>query len=190
MIANPQPAYLSVEAYLAEEALSQVKHEYIDGQIYAMAGATDAHVTITLNIASLLRNHVRGGDCRVFITDMKVNLSTTNRFYYPDVMVTGDPRDRAFTLFKRHPCLILEVVSDSTEAFDRGDKFNDYQQLECLQEYIVVGQARQRVDCFRRNPEGLWLLQSYHPGDLLFFTSIGFRCEVTALYEDVETIAS
>jgi Uma2 family endonuclease len=190
MIANPQPAYISPETYLAEEAQSQIKHEYIDGKMYAMAGATDAHVTITLNVATLLRNHVRGGNYRVFITDMKINLNTTNRFYYPDVMVTCDPRDRMFTLFKRYPCLILEVVSDSTEAFDRGDKFNDYQQLECLHEYMIVSQVRQRVDCFRRNSEGLWLLQAYYPGDLLSFTSIGFRCEVTALYEDVEPPAS
>ncbi|MEP0885700.1 Uma2 family endonuclease, partial [Trichocoleus sp. ST-U3] len=92
MIASPQQPYLTPEEYLQIEAQSPIKHEYIDGQIYAMAGASDSHVTIALNLATLLRSHVRGSGCRVYISDMKTRIETLNRFYYPDVLVTCDPR--------------------------------------------------------------------------------------------------
>lgn len=91
-----------------------------------MAGASDAHVTISLNLAALLRSHVRGTGCRVYISDMKARIENKNRFYYPDVMVTCDKRDQETINYKSFPCLIVEVLSDSTEAFDRGDKFADY----------------------------------------------------------------
>jgi len=109
-----------------------------------------------------------------------------NVYYYPDVMVTCDRRDRELTSFKRHPCLIVEVLSASTEAFDRGDKFADYQHLESLQEYVLINQKRQRVECFRRNEQGLWVLQSYQSGDTVQLTSVGFECAIAQLYEDVE----
>lgn len=185
MIANQSQNYISAEEYLAEEELSPIKHEYVDGQIYAMAGASDAHVTISLNLASALRNHVRGTGCRVYMADMKAYIETANIFYYPDVMVTCDPRDRALPNHKKYPCLIVEVLSETTEAFDRGDKFENYQQLESLKEYILISQKRQRVDCFRRNSEGLWVLQFCHPGSEIHLKSIDFRTSFEALYEDV-----
>jgi Uma2 family endonuclease len=150
-----------------------------------MAGASDAHVTICLNLASALRNHVRGKSCRVYMSDMKAQIDTANIYYYPDVMVTCDPMDKKFTNHKKYPCLIIEVLSPKTEAFDRGDKFADYQQLETLQEYVLINQKRQRVDCFRRNNEGLWVLQFYHSGSEIHLTSIDFRTHIEALYEDV-----
>lgn len=155
MIASPQPSYFTPEEYLEMEEQSPIKHEYIDGQIYAMAGASDPHVTIALNLAALLCNHVRGSGCRVYIADMKARIESLNCFYYPDVMVTCDERDKQTPNHKRFPCLIIEVLSDSTEAFDRGDKFVDYQQLETLQEYVLINTKRQRFECFRRNSEGL-----------------------------------
>lgn len=185
MIANQSPNYISPEEYLAGEELSPIKHEYIDGQIYAMAGASDAHVTISLNLASLLRNHVRGTGCRVYMADMKAQIDTANIYYYPDVMVTCDARDRVFHNYKKYPCLIVEVLSPKTEAFDRGDKFADYQQLETLQEYVLISQQRQRVDCFRRNAEGFWVLKFYHPGSEIHLASIDFRTSLDAIYEDV-----
>lgn len=106
------------------EETSSIKHEYIDGKIYAMAEATDVHVTIALNIASLLRTHLKGSGCRVYIADMKARIESKNRFYYPDVMVTCDERDRETATYKQFPCLIVEVLSDSTEAGDRGDNTN------------------------------------------------------------------
>ena len=177
--------YLSPEAYLEAEKDSPIKHEYIQGQIYAMAGASDAHVTITANVVALLRNHIRGTGCRLYVTDMKARIESLNIFYYPDVMVTCDERDRNFDYFKRYPCLIIEVLSDKTEAFDRGDKFTDYSELETLQEYVLINQKRMRVERFRRDAEGHWVLYRYNEGDELHLESIGFHCPITAVYEDV-----
>lgn len=185
MIASPQPR-LTAEDYLQMEEYSSVKHEYIDGQIFAMAGASDAHVTIAGNLFALLRNHLRGSGCRVYISDMKTRFEELNRFYYPDILVTCDERDRETPNFKRFPALIVEVLSESTEAFDRGDKFTDYQTLDSLQEYVLISPKRQRIECFRRTPEGLWLLQSYTPIQQSFqLKSVGFEGEIDQIYEDV-----
>jgi len=187
MIASPQEQpYLTPEEYLQMEETSQIKHEYMDGQVYAMAGASDPHVTIAGNLAVLLRNHLRGSSYRVYISAMKVQIKPINRFFYPDVMVTCDERDRATPTYKQYPCLIIEVLSDSTEAFDRGDKFADYQQIETLQEYVLVNTKRQRVECFRRSGEGLWILQSYtSDSPLLRLESVNFEGTMADVYEDV-----
>lgn len=186
MIASPQPSYFTPEEYLAMEEQSPIKHEYINGQIYAMAGASDPHVTIAGNLFVFLRNHVRGSGCRVYIADMKARIESLNCFYYPDVMVTCDEGDKHTPNNKRFPCLIVEVLSDSTEAFERCDKFVDYQQIESLQEYVLINIKRQRVECFRRNSEGLWVLQFYTPEQQIFqLKSVGFEGNLAALYEDV-----
>ncbi|MBE9117939.1 Uma2 family endonuclease [Lusitaniella coriacea LEGE 07157] len=196
MIASSNYIYLTPEEYLKFEEESDVKHEYIDGYAYAMAGAIDAHVTIAGNLFTLLRSHVRGLDCRAYISDMKARIESLNRYFYPDVMVTCDRRDpegicqravREMPNYKQFPCLIVEVLSDSTEAFDRGDKFADYQQLESLQEYVLVNVKRPRVECFRRNSERLWVLQSYTAESETFeLQSINFAGTMQSLYEDVE----
>jgi Uma2 family endonuclease len=185
MIADRTQNYISPEEYLKLEELSQLKHEYIQGEVYAMAGANDTHVAITVNLVTLLRNHVRGSGCRVYMSDMKARIESQNIYYYPDVMVTCDERDKAFQSFKRHPCLIIEVLSKGTEGFDRGDKFADYQELETLQEYVLISQKRQRVECFRRNAEGLWVLYSYNQGSEIHLASVDFRTGIDAIYEDV-----
>lgn len=184
MIASPHPT-LSPEAYLQLEADRPIKHEYIDGEAFAMAGASDVHVTIALNLAALLRNHVRGKGCRVYIADMKARIDTRNCFYYPDIMVTCDPRDAETPTYKRFPKLIVEVLSDSTEAFDRGDKFTHYQTLNTLEEYVIISTRHQRVECFRRTPDNLWLLQTY-TADAFQLQSVQFTDTLTALYEDAE----
>ena len=185
MVTSPE-IYVTPEEYLEIEQNSYTKHEYIDGYIYAMAGASDSHVTIALNLASLLRNHVRSSGCRVYIADMKARIESLNRFYYPDVMVTCDPRDRETQDYKKFPCLIVEVLSDSTEGFDRGDKFADYQVISTLQEYVLINTKRQRIDCFSRNDQGLWVLQFYTPEQKsLRLTSIDFEVTIAQVYEDV-----
>jgi Uma2 family endonuclease len=190
MMASPQQPYLTPAEYLQMEEHSPTKHEYIDGQIYAMVGANDAHVTIALNLAAILRSHVRGSGCRVYMADMKARIESLNRYFYPDILVTCDPRDRETPLEKRFPRLIVEVLSDSTEAFDRGDKFADYQTLDSLQEYVLINTKRQRVECFRRNEAGLWVLQSYTDQQATFqLQSINFEGAIADLYEDV-TFAS
>jgi Uma2 family endonuclease len=151
-----------------------------------MAGANDPHVTITGNAFTMIRSHLRGLGCRVYFSDMKARIDSLNRFYYPDVIVTCDPRDIQSQNQKRFPKLIIEVLSKSTEGFDRGDKFADYRQLESLEEYVLVNTKRQRLDCFRRNEEGLWVLKSYSgEQDKFQLSSINFEGKFDDLYEDV-----
>ena len=186
MVASPQSNYLTLEEYLQMEEKSDIKHEYIDGEIYAMAGASDPHVTVALNLASSLRSHVRGSGCRVYISDMKAQIEKLNRYYYPDVMVTCDERDKETSGSKKYYSLIVEVLSESTESFDRGDKFADYQLVETLQEYVLINTKRRRVECFRRSTQGLWILQTYTPEQQSFeLKSIGFEGTIEDLYEDV-----
>jgi Uma2 family endonuclease len=189
MVAYRQHSYLTPEEYLEMETVSNIKHEYIAGEIYAMAGATDTHVTIAGNIFALLLAHLRGSGCRVYISDMKVRIEARNRFYYPDVMVTCEPKDRENSTYKNFPRLIIEVLSDSTEAFDRGDKFADYQSLPSLQEYVLINSKKARIECFRRTDDGLWLLQFYELENSQFeLTSVEFTGTINEVYEEVNFI--
>lgn len=124
--------------------------------------------------------------CRIYTSDTKVRIENVNIYYYPDLAISCDERDRAFKDFLRYPCLIMEVLLDTTEAFDRGDKFEDYRNLESLQEYVLVSQTRKRVECFRRNAEGQWVLYPYGRTDEIYLTSVDFRCAVVDVYEDVD----
>jgi Uma2 family endonuclease len=191
MIALCDSVFLAPEEYLKLEEKSNIKHEYIDGQVYTMAGTTDTHNTIGLNLALLIRNQLRGSDCRVYFADIKARIEKCNRFYYPDIIVTCDPKDRETPTYKRFPKLIIEVLSNSTEAFDRGDKFNDYQTLDSLEEYVLVNTKHQRFETFRRNDQGLWVLQTYRPDDQTFeLQSINLTASFTDLYQDVELEAN
>jgi len=186
MIAIQQFDYILPEDYLEAEKSNQVKHEYHDGEVYAMAGASDEHVTIGMNIAFLLRNHLQGSGCRSYVFDMKVQIDAVNYFYYPDVMVSCDQRDQSFRFFKKYPTLIIEVLSESTEAKDRGKKFEHYRHLETLQEYGLVSQERQQVEIFRKNEAGLWVLHPFGEGDEVELASVDIKVGIAALYENVE----
>ena len=186
MIALANFQFLTPEEYLELETQSPIKHEYIDGEVCAMAGTTDAHNTIALNLAFLIRNHLRGTGCSVYFADLKVRLEKRNCFYYPDLLVTCNSQDQETPTHKRFPKLIVEVLSDSTEAFDRGDKFNDYQTLESLEEYILVNTKYQRVEIFRRSPQTGWLFQTYTPTNTTFFLhTLDLAISFTDLYEDI-----
>ena len=184
MVALSDRHYLSPEEYLAFEAQSQVKHEYHDGEIFAMAGASDAHVTVALNCASLLLSHLRKSGCRVYMSDMKAKIQRRGRFFYPDVMVTCDKRDSETLLYKTFPKLIIEVLSDSTEAYDRGDKFADYQTVDSLEEYVLISPKRSRIECFRRGPNGVWILHTFVEGKFEF-ASVAFEGAIEDIYENV-----
>lgn len=190
MVTNSHQDYISPEAYLEGEKVSEIKHEYIDGEVFAMAGASDAHVTITGNLYMLLRNHLRGNGCRVYLADMKAQIHKKNRYYYPDVMVTCDVSDRDSEYSKSHCCLIIEVLSDATEAKDRGIKFKDYRSSPSLQEYALVSQDTMNVDIFRRNEEGRWELYSFVENQAVEFKSVDLRCDIAAIYEDVILVES
>jgi Uma2 family endonuclease len=186
MIASQNSSYLSPEEYLQLEEKSSIKHEYRQGNVYARAEASNVHVLIAGNLCTLLRNHLRGSECLPYISDTKIQIESISTYYYPDLAVTCDRRDREFKNFLRHPCLIIEVLSDTTEAFDRGDKFADYRNLESLQEYVLISQNRIHVDCFRRNDRGQWVLYPYNAGDTIHLASINFSCAIEDLYEDVD----
>jgi Uma2 family endonuclease len=178
--------FLKVEEYLSGEEDSPLKHEYVGGMVYAMAGTSDAHNTIALSFSTAFRAHVRGRPCRVFVSDLKVHLFVSNKevFYYPDVMVTCDPRDPA-PLFKEYPKVIVEVLSESTEGTDRREKFWNYIQIESLEEYVLAAQDKMEVTLFRRGnhwkPEVLRAA-----GEELELSSLKLTLSLSSIYEGVE----
>jgi Uma2 family endonuclease len=167
------------------EDQQEEKHEYVDGMIYAMAGASESHVDVTTNLTVILASHLRGQDCKVFPSDMRLNIASKNIYYYPDLLVTCDERDRQTKKHKNYPCLILEVLSESTEAKDRGVKFAHYQTIETLQEYVLVSQWEQRVEVFRRDRQ-FWLLQTYTADEVVELQSINVEIPIAAIYEGVD----
>jgi Uma2 family endonuclease len=184
MIALKDESYISPEQYLDLELTSPVKHEYIDGEIFAMAGASDYHAMIVLNLSFILKEKLRGSNCRQ-LADVKAQIFRRPRYYYPDLMVTCDDRDKLDRYVKHHYKLIVEVLSDSTESFDRGLKFQDYRRAESLQEYVLISQDRMNVEVYRRKDAGRWELQAYERGEDVEFVSVGVTCAIDDLYEDV-----
>jgi Uma2 family endonuclease len=186
MTVSKSHAYFTPEDYLEIERISPIKHEYLQGQMVAMAGASKAHVIIAGNLSALLVNHLRGTGCLPYTSDMKVRLPMLNLFYYPDLAVTCDERDRRSDEdFILHPKLIIEVLSDSTEAFDRGDKFADYKSISEFTEYVLIHQKQTLVERFQRKSDNLWMPQVYRIGDTIEFASISFTCAIEALYENI-----
>lgn len=183
--ARELPPLMTVEEYLASEQEGSVRHEFIDGVIHAMSGASEAHNTISLNIAGSLRAALRGGRCRVYMADFKVRLEVARRdvFYYPDVLVSCHPSGiEAYYL--RLPTLIFEVLSSSTEAIDRREKKMTYEQAPTLEEYVIVSQERREVTIYRR-AQG-WRGETYTAEDaVLPLTSVRHSLPLAAIYEDV-----
>ena len=145
---------LSIEEYLAFEEHSDTKHEYVDGVLYAMVGGTDRHNLINGSMYAELRSAARGGPCRVFISDVKLQ-AANDAFYYPDIMMVCDPDDDD-PLVKTQPVLLAEVLSPSTERVDRTDKLMAYRAIDCLQTYLIVHQDRRLVEWHQRAPSGGW----------------------------------
>lgn len=178
-------ARLTPDDYLAWETIQTEKHEYLNGEVFAMVGARREHVTSAGNVFALLKEHLRGGPCRAYISDMKLEVETANAFFYPDVFVTCDERDHQAKLFMSHPKLIVEVLSDSTAAFDRGDKFAIYRQIPTLEEYLLLDPDSLRADCFRRDSTGHWVLYDSGKDDVVELQSIEFQVPLMAFFENV-----
>jgi Uma2 family endonuclease len=177
--------FFTADDYLAWEADQATKHEYVRGEVFAMAGAKDAHVTVALNVASLLKTHLRGTPCRTFISDMKLKVEAAGAFYYPDVFVTCDPRDRADDQYKRYPSLVVEVLSESTARYDYGRKFANYRLLDSLREYVVIDPDALTVEVFRRDTEGHWVLYPFEGEGEAEFASVECRLPLAMIFEDV-----
>jgi Uma2 family endonuclease len=189
MTVSKPHAYFTPEDYLELERISPIKHEYIQGQMVAMAGASKAHVIITGNLSALLVNYLRGTGCIAYATDMKVRLPQLNLFYYPDLAVTCDERDRISNQdFILYPKLILEVLSDSTEAFDRGDKFADYKSIPEFEEYILIHQKQILIERFLRKSDNLWIPHVYRSNDIVEFSSIEFSAAISTFYENMDQL--
>jgi Uma2 family endonuclease len=150
--------YVTPQAYLEAERRAQTKSEYLDGQVFAMAGASPDHVLIVGNLVTALNIQLRSRPCRVFASDMRVTVSATGLYTYPDALVVCGPLayddERKDTL--TNPNVIIEVLSPSTEAYDRGEKFDHYQNLSSLTDYILVAQDRPYIDHFVRAGDRDW----------------------------------
>ncbi len=172
---------LSEQQYLAGEPNSPIKHEYIDGGVYAMAGASANHNLITGNIFGELRNHLKGQPCRPFTSDMKVKIGS--RYFYPDVLVdcadyAGDDQ------FTETPTLIVEVLSKSTRRMDETTKRSSYSQIDSLQEYILIEQDIVDVEVVRRSTG--WRSEHFFMGDQLTLESVGLNLSVAEIYDRVK----
>ena len=185
MQALAKPAGLiSVEEYLEGERASEVRHEYVDGRVYALAGASDDHNRIAGNLFAELRERLRGGRCEPFIHDMKVKIPPTfaDVFYYPDVMVVCDPTDSA-KYFRERPTVLFEVISPDTERTDRREKAIAYRQIATVEAYVLVEQDRIAVTVLRRAEPG-WQSETLEgPGAVLKLPNLGVELPLDRLYE-------
>ncbi len=175
---------LTFEEYLEFEETSDVRHELVDGHLYAFAGASDRHNLIQGNVFATLWNHSRGTQCRVFGSDMMVRVSARVG-YYPDVMVACDPGD-IHRLYRSGPCLIIEVLSPSTSLTDRREKLITYQSIESLQGYMMVYRDVHQLESYTRNDDGIWVYQKLNGDQEVWFPCVDLTVPVHTLYENVD----
>ncbi|RZS46875.1 Uma2 family endonuclease [Sphaerotilus mobilis] len=186
MSALDQQAAMTLDEFLAWEATQPEKHEFIGGEIFDMAGAEDHHVTICLNIAVALRQHLRDSPCRTYMADMKLRVDAANASFFPDVLVTCSAADRERRQDKREPLLLVEVLSPSTAAYDRGDKFSAYRQVDSLREFLIVDLARRRSEVYRKGADGLWVLYPFDTGQTVHLASVELELPAAVVYADVD----
>jgi Uma2 family endonuclease len=180
------PEKFTPEEYLLWEEKQQIKHEYLGGQVYAMTGGTVNHGQIAANFIALLWSHLRGSKkCRLLTSHVKIKVQDLREFIYPDVSVTCDDRDKTATKFISHPSLIVEVLSPSTEGYDRGGKFNLYRRSESLQDYILVNTNKIELDLYQKNDRGIWEIINYEAGSLIELKSINLTFPIEQIYEGI-----
>lgn len=176
---------ISVQDYLEGEKISQIKHEYIDGEVYAMAGTSKSHNRIIGNLVEKLKAHLRGGDCEPFFVDIKVHSEKFNRFYYPDlIVVCGEDEESEY--FTAKPKLIVEVLSPSTALTDRREKMFVYKEIESINEYVLIEQDKIYAEVYRRRENGLWDWIEFFPDEEIEFASIAFKMAMREIYAGVE----
>ncbi|MGD1903480.1 MAG: Uma2 family endonuclease [Geitlerinemataceae cyanobacterium] len=188
MLAN-DPLYITPEDYLAAEEISPIRHEYRDGEVFAMTGGTLNHNAIILNVALSLKLQLRGSGCRVFAESAKVRIETRNAFYYPDIVVTCDDRDRpSKKQYAEHPSLIVEVLSPSTARYDRTEKFADYRTIPSLCEFVLVSTDLQQVEHFYKDERDKWNL--IDAADPIQLTSVNCSIALAEIYDDTDIPAA
>ncbi len=198
MIAQPDfPPRLTPQEYLDWEAQQDYRYEYIDGEIIAMMGETIphndivdndiAHNDIALNFYSALRPFLRERGCRANVSDVKVEDSKNERYFYPDLVVTCDAEDLQAQRSVKHPTVIVEVLSPSTAAGDRSTKLKCYRQIPSVQEYVLVDSQSMTVELYRRGDEGrMWGYAQYEAGERFRLESLDFELELSVLYDNVQ----
>lgn len=184
-MALPHPK-LSLDAFIERENAQPDRHFFFRGEVFAMVGVRQAHAHVSLNLGAALKTALRGTPCRTFVADVKLRIAAADALFYPDVMVSCDARDKATPLYLSHPKLIVEVLSESTAAFDRGTKFAACRMIDTLAEYVLVDLDARRVEAFRRNAEGRWELFEFIGDAPVEFASLGVTLDAATLYENVE----
>lgn len=180
---------VSPEAYMEMEMASPERHEYVDGEVFLMTGAASAHNLININLVSLIRDHLRGGPCRVFAIDIKLRVEAANCYFYPDLMVTCSENDRQSRYVMNEPLLVVEILSPSTALYDYNKKFALYRQLPSLQEYVLVDAEHMGIDRYRRGEGGEWILHPYVAGETVTLHSLALNFPIEAAYQDVDFAA-
>jgi Uma2 family endonuclease len=181
---------LTVQEYLEWEALQEQKSEYYAGEVFAQAGASSKHTELAGNLFALAHAHVKGKPCRAYIADMKLRVSEVDAFFYPDVMVTCDARDRDTDMYKQYPVLIAEVLSESTAEYDRTFKFACYLKISELRDYLLISQDVYAVEHYHLNDSGEWVRTDHANNDVFRLGCIDLDVAVSDVYADVDGVVT
>ena len=179
-----KPAF-TADDYLAWEPTQLDRHQFLDGEVFAMPATDDRHNTTSGNLGIALRQHLTGSPCRTYMSDMRLQVVAANSYFYPDVLVTCSALNAASPLVKTEPKLIIEVLSPSTAAYDRGLKFGHYRSLPSLQEYVLVDLDTRTTDCYRLGADGLWVLHPFARGQSVSLASVELTLSADQLFADV-----
>jgi Uma2 family endonuclease len=187
MVARGHAVHYTFRDYLAHDEMSNTKHEYLDGQIYAMAGGTPEHSALIASVTTHLSNQVRGGSCRVHMSDLRVRVLETGLTTYPDIAVVcgawaRDPEDTRTIV---NPTVLVEVLSPSTEAYDRGEKLEHYKRIPSLRACLLVATERREIEIWAREPTGPWTRALVVAGQL-DLAALGAQLDVDAIYADAK----
>ncbi len=183
-VQNNTPRFTPAEYFAWEEQQLEL-HELIDGEVYAITGGTVNHSQIAVNFVSLLNSYLRGSGCKTLNSDCRVNIVESNNYTYPDLSVTCDDRDKATTKYITYPCLLVEVLSESTEAYDRGTKFRMYRKNPILQDYVLVSSEKIEIDLYRKHENGSWEIINYQEGDEIELKSVNLTFPIERIYEGI-----
>ena len=178
-------AKFTLTEFLAWENAQDARHEFYGSEVFAMVGARRVHGLIGGNLFAALKSHLKGSPCRAFIESMKLQVAD-DAMFYPDVFVTCDAQDLKTDMVFRQPRLIIEVLSDSTAAYDRGLKFSAYRRIATLQEYVLVDPDTRRVEVFRRNERDLFELHDQSGAAELHLASVGLQLPMAEVFDGVE----
>jgi Uma2 family endonuclease len=174
---------MTPEEFFTWEKTQEIRYEYVNGDVIAIAGGTIAHNDLVVSLLLRLAPHVKSRGCRINVADMKVQIR--RRYRYPDLVVTCDDRDkRAVNLFQ-YPKVIVEVMSPSTESTDRGKKWREYQSIETLEEYVLISPNELAIEVYQRQPDGIWQYITYEAGSQFHLQSLDFTCAIEEIYESI-----